>query len=132
MSAALLIAGALLAQSALPVVTVTGEVGRTGTERVNVAFDELSQGRNADAIAHLTRNRELAADDPAAMINLGAAYVRTGRDGEARRCYARAIASREHYDLELANGQWMNSRQAARKANALLRTRRTLALAPRN
>ncbi len=47
-------------------------------------------------------------------------------------CYARAIASREHYDLELANGQWMNSRQAARKANALLRTRQTLALAPRN
>jgi tetratricopeptide (TPR) repeat protein len=127
-----MLAGALLAQGVLPVVTVTAEANRAGTERVDVAYAELSQGRNSEAIARLIRNRELATDDPAVMINLGAAYVRSGRDQEARKCYERALASREHYDLELADGRWMNSRQAARKANALLRTRQTLALAPRS
>lgn len=129
MSVALLIAGAVLAQSAVPVVTVTGSASRTGTERVDVAYEEVSQGRNEAAVARILRNRELAADDPAAMINLGTAYARLGRESDARDCFVRAIASRERFDLELADGSWMDSRQAARKANELLRTNETLALA---
>lgn len=129
MSATLLMAGALLAQSALPAVMVTGRANSADRERADVAYAELSQGRNDEAIARITQSRDLAADDPAAMINLGAAYARTGREADARRCYARALASRERYDLELANGQWMDSRAAARKATALLRDQQTLALA---
>lgn len=132
MSAALLIAGAILAQSSVPVVTVTGSASRTGNERVDVAYEEVSQGRNVAAIARILRNRELAADDPAAMINMGTAYARMGRESDARDCFVRAIASRDRFDLELADGSWLDSRQAARKANELLRTRETLALASPN
>ena len=131
MSTALLFAGALLAQSAVPVVTVTGSANRIETERADVAYEELSQNRNEAAIARIMRNRELDAGDPAAMINMGTAHARMGRESEARECFVRAIASRERYDLELADGSWMDSRQAARKANKLLRSRQTLALASR-
>ena len=129
MSTALLFAGAFLAQSAVPVVTVTGSANRIERERVDVAYEEVRQGRNEAAIARIMRNRELDADDPAAMINMGTAYARMGRESDARVCFIRAIASRERYDLELADGQWMDSRRAARKAHELLRSQETLALA---
>ena len=131
MSSALILVGALMAQGAIPVVTVTGSAHRIEVERVDVAYEELSQGRNKAAVSRILHNRELAADDPAAMINMGTAYARMGRESDARNCFIRAIASRERFDLELASGEWMDSRKAARLAHDLLARRKTLALALR-
>lgn len=131
MSAALLFAGALLAQSVAPAATVTGSANRTDVERVDVAYEELSEGRNRTAISRIAQNRELESDDPAAMINKGTAYARLGHTSDARDCFIKAIASRERYNLELASGEWMDSRRAARLANELLDRRETLALASR-
>lgn len=123
MSATLLLAGALLAQSA-PLVTVEG-----GADRYDdVAYAELMQGRNEAAIARIKGNRALPANDPAALINLGAANLRLGHADKAEDCYRAAIVSRTRYDLQLADGSWMDSRAAARLAIARIPQGEALAL----
>lgn len=126
MSAVLIFAGALLTQAALPAAATVQ------TDRAEVAYEELSQGRSDAAVSRILKSDAHRASDPAALINLGTAYARMGRTAEARDCFERAIASRERYDLELASGQWMDSRRAARTARVLLQRRETLALASRN
>lgn len=127
MAATILIAGALLAQaatlSATPVVTV-----EAGTDRVDVGYEELRSGRPDAAIEQITGNRTLEHGDPAALINLGTAYARLGRKDDAHAAYAAAILSNERYDLQLADGAWMDSRAAARLAIHYLEDNRTLAL----
>ncbi len=95
MSAALLLAGLLMTQTAVPAVTVFGSANRTERERVDVAFEEVRQGRNEAAVVRIKGNRDLDADDPAAMINMGTAYARMGRTTDAKECFTRAMASRE-------------------------------------
>lgn len=124
MSTLMMFAGVLLAQASLP-----AETEAVTTDRVDVAYEELSQGRSDAAISRILANQARSQDDPAALINLGTAYARMGRAAEARECFDKAIASRERYDLELASGQWMDSRRAARTARELLERRETLALA---
>lgn len=124
MSAALILAGAMLAQTATP--------ETPGPEHVDVAYAELAQGQSDAAVSRIIGSDALRASDPAALINLGTAYARIGRMTEARSCFERAIASRERYDLELADGRWMDSRRAARAALNLLEQRETLALASRD
>lgn len=95
-----------------------------------VAYEELRTGRNAAAIAHLTTTDAVAANDPARLINLGTAYARTGRSDQAAAMYRAAIYSPVRYDLELANGSYVDSRWAARTALGQLRAGRpALALA---
>jgi Flp pilus assembly protein TadD len=89
-------------------------------ERVDVAYQEMVQGRTDAAIARIRANKRLASDDPAAMINLGAAYARKGMTREALDCYKTAQASRDRFELQLADGSWMDSRRAARIAAAKL------------
>ena len=116
MSATMLVA-ALLAQSA-PLIVVPGYEGRTGSEiaYAEVGYDELSAGHNAAAIHRIRANRALDMDDPAALINLGTASARMGDMAKAEGYYRAAMASRSRYELELADGRWMDSRQAARSA----------------
>lgn len=123
MAASILIAGALLAQSAASTITV-----EAGTDRIDVAYEELAQGRPDIAIARIRANHELDADEPAALINLGTAHARLGHSREAEACYRAAIASDNRYDLELADGRWMDSRRAARLAVTMLAKGETLAL----
>lgn len=127
MAATILIAGALLApvlaNAATSVVTV-----EAGTDRVDVGYEELRAGRPDAAIQQIKGNRTLEYNDPAALINLGTAYARLGRKGDAHSAYAAAILSTERYDLQLANGEWMDSRDAARLAIHYLEDNRTLAL----
>jgi tetratricopeptide (TPR) repeat protein len=80
----------------------------------DVAYSELTTG-NADAAV---RKLEEAAQtsDPAVLINLGAAYARQGATDKALASYRAAIASPDRYDLELADGRWMDSRAVARTA----------------
>jgi len=108
MAAILLIAAALTAQPAI------------SQDRVDVGYDELASGQTAAAIARITANTEIASNDPAALINLGTAYARLGNKVKAADYYRAAIASPERYDLQLADGSWMDSRRIARIALANL------------
>ena len=117
----------------LPVVLAQAPVivsGRSAAaeDRVDVAYAELSRGQAEEAAAKLERDRQLEIDDPAKLLNLGAAYARLGRTGEARDLFAAAVMSPNRYDLELADGRWMDSRRAARLALELLEQDRTLAV----
>ena len=87
-------------------------------DRVDVAYDELSAGRNAEAVVEL----DGAAPDthPATLINLGIAHAREGRTEEARRLFDRAAASNARYQLETAGGTWVDSHDLALKALAAL------------
>jgi Flp pilus assembly protein TadD len=88
----------------------------SGSDRVDVAFDALSQGRTADAVEQLKQSQAVRDGDPAALINLGTAYARQGRVAEARAAFQAAYASDKRYDLELSNGSWTDSREAAKMA----------------
>jgi tetratricopeptide (TPR) repeat protein len=115
----LLFAGALLSQASVLTVPHEG-----GIERADVAYEALAEGRTDAAIAQL---RAKAGDDPAALINLGSAYARKGMRQEALDSFRAAMTSNREYELQLADGTWMNSRQAARVAAARLERAGTLA-----
>lgn len=91
-----------------------------------VAYAELKAGENRAAVEKLTGNVSLDARDPARLINLGTAYARLGRTAEAAAAYDNAIGSPIRYDLELADGRYVDSRWAARTALANLNQGRPL------
>ena len=122
MSISLILASALLASPATHVVASPAD-----TDRVEVAYDALRAGRNDAAIAQLRAARHAAAGDPAALINLGTAYARLGQRDEALACFKAAMAS-NRYDLQLADGSWVDSRDAARRAAEALEGSGTLAM----
>jgi Tfp pilus assembly protein PilF len=123
MAATILMAAAMLAQTP---VTVDGVP--VGADRVDVAYEELAKGQANAAIARIRANTRIASDDPAALINLGAAYAMLGEKQKAADCYRSAIASTARYDLQLADGRWMDSRHAARLAAEALTKGETFAL----
>ena len=123
MPASLALAGLLFAQVAQPAITV-----EAAPDRIDVGYPELIADRPADAIDRIRANRRLEVDDPAAQINLGTAKARLGDRAAARGHYISALASRERYDLELADGTWMDSRAAARLAIRMLAKGQELAL----
>lgn len=88
----------------------------TETAQVDVAYDALAANDPAEALSRLEASRQLDAKDPSALINAGTAYARLGRLREARQSFKAAMDSRNHYYLELADGRWMDSREAARLA----------------
>lgn len=87
---------------------------------VDVAYRSLAQGQDQRAIEQIEANAELDTDDPARLINLGIAYARQGDEVRARQYFQAAIDSRERYDLETAEGAWVDSRILARRAMKLL------------
>lgn len=95
---------------------------------MEVAFDELSHGQEAAAVARLEEARGTASADPAQLINLGTAYARQGRVDDAAAAYRAAIASDTRYRLELADGSWLDSRDAARLALSQLDKRPAFAM----
>ncbi|WP_275226233.1 hypothetical protein [Novosphingobium album (ex Liu et al. 2023)] len=108
MSATALIASALIAQSAFSMAMDTPV-----EQKNDIATVELQAGQPTEAI----RKLEVAAsDDPATLINLGTAYARTGMTDKAIAAYRAAVATDVRYDLQLADGTWMDSRRAARNA----------------
>lgn len=110
MSLSMLVASVLVGQSALLNLEVRPQ------EKIDVAYEELRSGRNEEAVDKLRHSDAVKSGDPAALINLGTAYARTGRPGKAVDSYRSAIVSSDRYDLELADGTWMDSRMAARTA----------------
>lgn len=89
---------------------------------------ELAAGQPSAAIARIDANRDIDADDPAALINRGTALARLGDEAAARASFLAAIASRQSYDLELSDGRWLESRAAARLAVRMLDSNAVLAL----
>ena len=106
----------LLAQAG----TATVLLDEGATETNEVAYEALADGRSNEAIAEIERLLEQRPGDPALLINLGAAYAQEGEYDRAEDCYRRAAESEERYKLELANGKWVDSRLAARRALAAL------------
>lgn len=103
----------------------------TGSEEsdlspLSVAYEELRAGQNQAAVARLTGETTLDARDPSRLINLGTAYARLGRTDDAAAAYDAAITSPIRYDVELAGGDYMDSRWAARTALANLKQGRPL------
>lgn len=123
MALAAFIASAVLAQVIAP-----ASPAEPAAEFVDVAYTELSSGKAEQAIARIRANPQIESDDPAALINLGTAHARLGRTAEARELYMAAIASANRFDLQLADGSWMDSRRAARLALTMQSRGETLAL----
>ena len=89
-------------------------------QAVDVAYNELQAGDPSAAIAKIERGNAREENHPAALINLGVAYARLGRTAEARAMFEAAANSTKRYRLETGNGEWMDSRDLARRALALL------------
>ncbi len=124
MSLAAALASVLLAQSPA---ALTMDVPTHDT--IDVAYQDLSAGRAEDAVRKLEANGAARSDDPATLINLAAAYSATGRTDKALVAYRAAIDSQNRYDLQLADGTWVDSRDAARMA--MQKMMRTIAQASR-
>lgn len=104
--------------AAQSIIVVTGP--QADSTALPVAYAELRAGENHAAIAKLTDDTSLDARDPSRLINLGTAYARLGRTSDAAAAYDAAMASPIRYDLELADGRYVDSRWAARTARANL------------
>ena len=110
--------------AAQSIIVVTGP--QADSTALPVAYAELRSGENHAAIAKLTGETNLGARDPSRLINLGTAYARLGRTADAAAAYEAAAASPIRYDLELADGRYVDSRWAARTARANLAAGRPL------
>jgi tetratricopeptide (TPR) repeat protein len=85
-------------------------------EQREVAYEQIAAGHADEAIRAIEARLASDPDDPALLINLGAAYARKGDAARAAKAFEAAIASDTRYELELADGTWADSRQAARRA----------------
>lgn len=112
MFATLAIAPLLLAQAA------TANMVEAEYETQDVAYEELMQGDAQEAIVQLEGELQQNPGDPALLINLGSAHAALGNLERAEFYYREARDSDEIYELELANGRWLDSRDAATLALA--------------
>lgn len=85
-------------------------------EQREVAYEEIAAGKTDEAIRAIEARLATDPDDPALLINLGAAYARKGDNARAAQAFQAAIDSDTRYELELADGTWADSRHAARRA----------------
>ena len=83
-----------------------------------VAYDQLVEGDYDAAIAELEEELADNPGDPAILINLGSAHAAAGNLERAEFYYTAARETDEHYELELADGRWIDSREAAALASA--------------
>lgn len=98
-----------LTMAALPALAQVQE-GEIGYPKGSLAYDALMAGDNQAALEKLESGK---LKDPAVMINLGQAYARIGRTGDAAKMFAAAMNSNRSFDLVLSDGQVINSRKAA-------------------
>ncbi|WP_232496085.1 hypothetical protein [Novosphingobium kaempferiae] len=111
MSVSAFAAALLMGQSAFAL-----GLDRPAHDTVDVAYAELASGQSQEAVRKLEAGGAARSDDPAKLINLGAAYAQAGMTGKAITAYRAAVASPVRYDLQLADGTWVDSRLAARQA----------------
>lgn len=87
--------------------------GEIGYEKDALGYEALVAGDNELALQQLQASERDYAKDPARLINLGQAYARLGRMGDAARMFMAALNSDRSFDLVLANGEVIDSRDAA-------------------
>ncbi|WP_245978633.1 tetratricopeptide repeat protein [Aurantiacibacter xanthus] len=90
--------------------------GMNTDQHRDAAYEELTQGETDAAIARLEANLAQNPEDPALLINLGSAWAVRGDKDKAAGYYRAAARSDVRYQLELADGEWIDSRAAARLA----------------
>jgi len=112
MIATLAFAPILLAQA------TTGHMVEQQYETVDVAYEELVDGDAEAAVTQLEAQLVDEGGHPALFINLGSAHARLGNLERAEFFYRAARDCDEEYQMELADGRWMDSRDAARLALA--------------
>ena len=88
----------------------------TNTETHDVAYETLASGEARQAITNLEMLLDANPGDPALLINLGSAHAELGEADRAEQYYRAAADSDIRYQLELADGSWVDSRRAARTA----------------
>ena len=103
----------LLAQATPPAMMESTEASPTQRD---AAYEELVSGDTDAAISRLEAGLVDNPDDPALLINLGSAWAARGDKDRAAQYYRAAARSDVRYRLELANGDWVDSRTAARLA----------------
>lgn len=89
-------------------------------DQVDAAYEVLSSGENQQALDRIDAAEALVQEDPARLINLGIALARQGRDADARTMFEAAASGDTRYQLETADGSWVDSRRLARRALAML------------
>ena len=87
--------------------------GEIGYAKGALGYDALVAGQNDVALQQLEAADKVDASDPARLINLGQVYARMGRTGDAARMFMAALQSDRHFDLVLASGEVVDSRDAA-------------------
>ena len=122
MIATLTLAPLMLAQAAMlpPVADADPEV-------LNVAYEEIANGNLEGALAVLEAAHAADPEDPATLINLGSVHQQLGNAEEARLYYTAALESSTRYDMELADGRWVDSRRVALMALGTLENHRLAA-----
>ena len=101
--------------SALVILAAQGTAALPG-----YGHDELMAGRHTAAIEEIMANETLEAEDPARLINLGIAHARDGDTAAARQMFEKVLTDRERVQLETSSGTWVDSRQLAARAIAML------------
>jgi cytochrome c-type biogenesis protein CcmH/NrfG len=122
MSLSVIVTAVLLGQSSFALAS-----DKTALDVTDVAYHELAAGQPQAAVSKLEAGGAARSNDPAALINLGAAYAKAGMADKALAAYRAAVASPDRYDLELADGTWVDSRTAARDALKRMQSARTVA-----
>ncbi|WP_340588779.1 tetratricopeptide repeat protein [Erythrobacter alti] len=112
MFATLAFAPLVLAQAA------TAQMVEQNYETVDVAYEELAEGDAAAAVAQLEAELAEHGGHPALYINLGSAHAQLGNFERAGFYYGEARDCEEEYEVEMANGRWLGSREVARLALA--------------
>lgn len=110
---------ALIALGGLSTPAIAGpEAAEIGYKEGALGYAALTGGDYQRAEVQLNRLDGVEKDDPARLINLGQVYAKTGRHEEARRAYISAMKSGKSFDVVLADGRVVSSREAARMALA--------------
>ena len=110
MFATLMIAPLLMVQDP------TAAMVQQNRETREVAHAELMRGDAEAALIELEAQLERYPGDPAILINLGATHTMLENYERAEFYYRAAQQAEESYELELADGRWVDSRAAATMA----------------
>lgn len=90
-----------------------------GYERGALGVAAIDRGDYAAAEEIMDRRvGNIAANDPARLINLGTVYMKTGRPGMALSAWRLAAASDSHFMVATRDGRWVNTRELAEQALA--------------
>lgn len=90
-----------------------------GYERGALGVAAIDRGDYAAAEELMDRRAgNIAANDPARLINLGTVYLKTGRPGMALSAWRLAAASNSHSMVATRDGRWVNTKDLAEQALA--------------